>query len=158
MAPLPDDPPTEFQRFAAASTGAKLAIYGSDLFRGMPATFAPVERQIVTPEYVLGPGDELLLRVWGRVDLNMELTVDRTGTVYIPQVGSVTLSGVAYRDLPEFLRGQMTRVFRNFDLNVTMGQLKAIQVFVVGRARRPGTYTLSSMSTLVNAIFACGGP
>lgn len=158
VVPVPEDAPTEFQRFAAASTGSNLAIYGSDLFRGMPATFAPVERQIVTPEYVIGPGDELLLRVWGQVNLNLELTVDRTGAVYIPQVGSVAISGVAYRDLPDFLRGQLTRVFRNFDLNVTMGQLKAIQVFVVGQARRPGTYTVSSMSTLVNAIFACGGP
>lgn len=152
------DPPTEFQRFAEASTGTKLSLYGSDLFRAEPTGFAPVERQGVTSDYRPGPGDELLLRVWGQVNLNLELTVDRTGAIYIPQVGSVTVSGVSYRELPDLLRGQMARVFRNFELNVTMGQLKSIQVFVVGQARRPGTYTVSSMSTLVNAIFACGGP
>jgi protein involved in polysaccharide export with SLBB domain len=152
------DPPTEFQRFASASVGSQLPIYGSQLFQSVPATFAPVDRLPVTPDYVIGPGDELLLRVWGQVNLNLELTVDRTGAVYIPQAGSVVLSGVAFRELPEFLRGQLSRVFRNFDLNVTMGQLRSIQIFVVGQARRPGSYTVSSMSTLVNAIFACGGP
>jgi protein involved in polysaccharide export with SLBB domain len=157
-APVPPDPPTEFQLFAADSTGVTLPIYGSDLFHGVPATFAPVERQPVTADYAIGPGDELLLRVWGQVNLNLELTVDPTGAIYIPQAGSVPVSGVAFRELQEVLRGQLSRVFRNFELNVTMGQLRSIQIFVVGQARRPGSYTVSSLSTLVNAIFACGGP
>ena len=67
---LPPDPPTDFQQMVANSTGKMLPIYGARLFRRAPSTFAPVDRVPVTPEYVLGPGDELLLRVWGQVTLN----------------------------------------------------------------------------------------
>jgi protein involved in polysaccharide export with SLBB domain len=84
--------------------------------------------------------------------------VDRSGSIYIPQVGAVHVAGLSFAQMHDFLKAQMGRVFRNFDLNVNMGQLRSIQVFVVGRARRPGSYTISSLSTLVNALFATGGP
>src|SRR5207237_9225432 len=67
-------------------------------------------------------------------------------------------SGERYSDLTNHVKTAVSRVFRNFDLTVTMGQLRSIQVFVVGQARRPGNYTISSLSTLVNAVFAAGGP
>jgi len=78
--------------------------------------------------------------------------------INIPRVGSVAVAGVPYKDVTAHLRTAIARNFRNFELLVTMGQLRAIQVFVVGNARRPGVYTLSALSTLVNAIFAVGGP
>ena len=149
---------TEFQRFAASSLGQVLPIFGASLFEHVPTTFAPVDRIPVSADYVIGPGDEVLLRVWGQVNFNTALTVDRLGEVYLPQVGNVRLAGLRYDALTGFLRAQLGRVFRNFDLNVSMGQLRSIQIYVVGHARRPGSYTVSSMSTLVNALFACGGP
>ena len=112
----------------------------------------------VTPDYVIGPGDELLIQVWGQVTLNSRFTVDRSGSIYIPQVGTLHVAGLticADAGLFEVADG---RVFRNFDLNVNMGQLRSIQVFVVGQARRPGSYTISSLSTLTNALFVTGGP
>lgn len=154
----PPQPPTEFQRLAASSVGKVLPIFGSNLFDKAPTTFAPLDRVPVTSDYVIGPGDELLLRVWGQVNLNAELTVDRAGAVFIPQVGNVNLTGLEFHQLSAFLRSQLDRVYRNFDLTVNMGQLRSVQVFVVGQARRPGTYTVSSLSTLVNALFASGGP
>ena len=155
---LPLDSPTEFQQMVANSVGKMLPIYGAKLFRNPPSTFAPLNMVPVTPDYVIGPGDELRIQVWGQVTLDGRYMVDRSGNIYIPQVGSLQVAGLPFAQLQEHLRSQMARVFRNFDLNVYMGQLRSIQVFVVGQARRPGNYTISSLSTLTNALFATGGP
>ncbi|HMH16100.1 MAG TPA: SLBB domain-containing protein [Edaphobacter sp.] len=155
---LPLDSPTEFQQMIANSTGKTLPIYGAHLFRNPPSTFAPLNMVPVTPDYVVGPGDELLIQTWGQVTLNSRFTVDRSGSIYIPQVGTLHVSGLKFEQVQDYVKAQMGRVFRNFDLNVNMGQLRSIQVFVVGQARRPGSYTISSLSTLVTAIFTTGGP
>ena len=160
-APFPAEapaPPTDFQRFVASSIGEVLPIFGTSLFGNLPTTFAPLDRVPVTANYVVGPGDQILLRAWGQVNLDLELTVDRSGAVFIPQAGNINVAGLQFQQLTGYLRSQLERVFRNFDLNVNMGQLRSIQIFVVGQARRPGTYTISSLSTLVNAVFASGGP
>jgi len=149
---------TEFQMLVAASVGRIVPVYGADLFTNVPDTFAPVQRLPVTPDYVIGPGDELLIRTWGQVTQNLHLTVDRSGSVYVPQVGEIRVAGLQFRQLQSLLKGRFDRVYRNYDLNVNLGQLRSIQVFVTGQARRPGSYTISSLSTLVNAVFACGGP
>lgn len=152
-------PLTPFQRLIAASTGKILPIFGATLFSSsVPSTFAPVDRVPVTPEYVIGPGDQLLVRVWGQVTLDSRFTVDRSGNIYIPQVGAVSVAGLPFSQIEQYLRSRIARNFRNFDINVNIGQLRSIQVFVVGEARRPGNYTVSSLSTLVNALFASGGP
>ena len=155
---LPLDPPTEFQLMVANSLGKTLPIYGANLFRNPPTTFAPLNLVPVTPDYVIGPGDELLVQVWGQLTLNGRFTVDRSGAIYIPQVGTLHVAGLPFSQIQQNLKTQLGRVFRNFDLNVNMGQLRSIQVFVVGQARRPGSYTISSLSTLTNALFATGGP
>src|SRR3989454_1109198 len=147
----------EFQEFIAASTGKKLPIFGFNLFEA-PTTFAPVENIPVTGDYVVGPGDELLVRAWGQIDVDFRAVVDRNGMVNIPRVGSIPVAGVRYQDLTSHVRTAVSRNFRNFELLVTMGQLRSVQIFVVGAARRPGAYTVSSLSTLVNAVFAAGGP
>ncbi|MBB5342216.1 SLBB domain-containing protein [Tunturibacter empetritectus] len=156
--PLPLDSPTEFQLLVANSIGKMLPIYGVNLFRNLPSTFAPVNLVPVTPDYVVGPGDELLIQMWGQVTLNGRFRVDRSGSIFVPQVGSIHVAGVSFEQMHDFLKSQVSRVFRNFDLNVNLGQLRSIQVFVVGQARRPGSYTISSLSTLTNALFATGGP
>jgi len=155
---VPEPPPTEFQEFVAASVGRKLPLYGHNLFDRVPTTFAPVERVPVTGDYVLGPGDEILLRAWGQIDFNARLVVDRGGEVFLPKVGTLAVAGLRHEQLNDYFRSAIGRVFRNFDLTVSMGRLRSIEVFVVGQARRPGTYTISSLSTLVNALFASGGP
>ena len=154
--PLPER--NEFQEFVFQSLGRPLPMFGHNLFSGVPSTFAPVDRVPVTPDYVVGPGDEIVIRAWGQVDIDYRATIDRNGAINIPRVGNINVSGIQYKDLEGFLRSAVGRVFRNFELNVTLGQLRSIQVFVVGQARRPGSYTVSSLSTLVNALFASGGP
>src|SRR5581483_4938621 len=149
---------TEFQNFVYSSTGQRLPIYGRNLFENVPSTFAPVDRIPVPADYVVGPGDELLIRAWGQIDLDARVVVDRNGQIYLPRVGSVTVAGLKYEQVNPYLKTAVGRIFKNFDLNVNLGQLRSIQVFVVGQAKHPGTYTVSSLSTLVNALFASGGP
>ena len=157
-AATPEPTPTEFQEFIAGSVGRRLPIYGYNLFDRVPTTFAPVDRIPVTDDYQIGPGDEILIRTWGQIDLNGKLVVDRGGQVFLSKVGALTVAGLKYQQLPEYFRTAIGRVFRNFDLTVSLGQLRSIQVFVVGQARQPGGYTVSSLCTLVNALFASGGP
>jgi protein involved in polysaccharide export with SLBB domain len=150
--------PTDFQLMVRASLGHLLPVYGDSLFRQVPTTFAPLREVNVTPGYVLGPGDQLVIRIWGQVNFNAQLTVDRSGAVYLPQVGEIHVAGLPYSQLQQHLRDAVGHIYKRFDLDVEMGQLRSIQVFVVGQARRPGTYTLSSLSTLVTALFSTGGP
>ena len=151
------DQPTEFQRLVQASLGQALPIFGSELFRNPPSTFAPVEGVQVTPDYVIGAGDEIRISATGQLNQQGSFTVDRAGTITIPDVGTLTVAGLRFADLRPFLRQQIGRVYRNFELNVTLGQLRSIQIYILGEARQPGAYTVSSLSTLVNALFASGG-
>lgn len=155
---LPPEPPTEFQKFVAATTGQVLPIYGANLFRNVPTTFAPVDFAPVTADYIIGPEDELRVRIWGQINYNNNLRVDRSGDVYLPQIGTVHVAGLQFAELDQHLRAAVARDYRNFDLAVDMGRIRSIQVYVTGQARRPGVYTVSSLSTLVNALFASGGP
>lgn len=155
---LERSPLTEFQKIVLESTGKVLPIFGQDLFRVPPSTFAPVDNIPVTPDYVIGPGDELRLQIWGQVNQRGAYVVDRTGAISLPQVGTIRVAGLRYTQLSDFLKAQLGRVYRNFDLNVNLGQLRSIQVFVVGKAKQPGSYTVGSLSTLLNALFASGGP
>lgn len=148
----------EFQEFVERSLGRPLPMFGHNLFGDAPSTFAPIDRVPVTPDYVIGPGDEVMIRAWGQVDIDYRAIVDRSGMINIPRVGNFNIAGIRFQDLEGFLRTAIGRVFRNFELNVTLGQLRSIQVFVVGQARRPGSYTVSALSTLVNTLFASGGP
>ena len=156
--PQPIAERNEFQRFIEESTGQRLPVFGHQLFEQAPSTFAPVENIPVPADYVIGPGDELLVRAWGQIDVDYRAVVDRNGTINIPRVGSINVAGIKYADLTSYVRNAVARNFRNFDLLVTLGQLRTVQIFVVGYARRPGSYTVSSLSTLVNAIFSAGGP
>lgn len=149
---------TEFQRFVYAASGQRLPLFGYSYFVEGSRSFAPVDRLPVPADYVIGPGDELHLRGWGAVDIDYRAVVDRNGLINIPRVGSVRVAGVRSDEAEGFLRTRVGRVFRNFNLNVTLGQLRSVQVFVVGQAAAPGTYTVSSLSTLINVVFASGGP
>ena len=151
-------PLTEFQRVVAGSIGAVLPVFGADLFSNTGTLFNPIDRLPVTPDYVIGTGDQLLIRIWGQVNLNAHVMVDRAGDIYIPQAGNIEVAGLHFEQVDGYLKDKLARVFRNFDLSVNMGQLRLIQVYIVGNARRPGGYTLSSLSTLVNALFSSGGP
>ena len=149
---------SDFEQFAEDATGRPLPVYGRQLFDEVPTTFAPVEDIPVSADYMLGPGDELLIRAWGKIDLDSRVTVDRNGQIYLPKVGSLTVAGLRYEQVEGYLRSAIGALFKDFELNVTLGKLRSIQIFVLGSARQPGGYTVSSLSTLVDALFASGGP
>jgi protein involved in polysaccharide export with SLBB domain len=152
------DQPTEFQRMVYASVGQMLPVFGAKLFLQSPSTFAPVDQVPVTSNYVVGPGDQLLIRVWGQINFNAEVTVDREGMVYVPHVGAIRVGGVPYSNLQQQVHDGVGRIYKSFDVSVNLGHLHPIRVFVTGQARYPGSYTVSSLSTLVSALFATGGP
>jgi polysaccharide export outer membrane protein len=147
-----------FETYVQNVTSTSLGIFGADLFREVPDTFAPMDAVQVNSDYVVGPGDELQIRGWGMVDIDVSATVDRSGAIYIPRVGSVRVAGVKYRDLQGHLKKAISKIFSNFELTASISQTRAVQVYVVGHAARPGTYTLNAMSTLLNALFTSGGP
>lgn len=153
---LPPLPPSEFQKYVLEATGRLLPVFGSDFFSS--GTAVPGQAAPVPADYPLGPGDEVLVRAWGSIDVDLRLTVDRNGLVSIPRVGAVTMAGVKAGQAEEVIRAAMSRVFRGFSLNVTVGQLRGITVYVVGQARKPGTYQVSSVSTLVSVLLESGGP
>ena len=155
---LPPEPLTEFQKFVASTTGQILPIFGANLFRRVPSTFAPVDMSPVPPDFVVGPGDELRIRVWGQLSFQANVRVDRSGDIYLPEVGPVHVASVPFSELDGHLRNAVGRVFHNFDLTVDLGQIRSIQIYLAGEARTPGVYTISSLSTLVDALFAGGGP
>jgi protein involved in polysaccharide export with SLBB domain len=156
--PLPPEPLTEFQKFTASTTGVVLPVFGANLFQNVPSTFAPLENAPVPPDYLIGPDDQVRIRIWGPVNFNANLRVDRSGDIYVPQVGAVHVAGARFSDLDQLVRTAVGRIYRNFDLAVQLGAIRSIQIYVTGDGRRPGVYTVSSLSTLIDALFSSGGP
>jgi protein involved in polysaccharide export with SLBB domain len=155
---IPPRPETEFEQMVADSVGRALPLFGQSLFLQAPSTFSPVDWMQVPSDYIIGPGDELQIKVWGQVEANLRVIVDRSGQIYVPQVGEISVAGLHYGDLESHLQSEISKMFKNFNVTANIGRLRSIQVVVVGNARYPGTYTISSLSTLVNAIFVSGGP
>ena len=153
---LPALQKTEFQLFAEESTGQRLPLHGYNLFDG--GQFTPTQNVPVPGDYVLGAGDEVQLRVWGSIDADLRLVIDRNGQVSIPKAGTFTLAGIKASELHAVMRAQIARYFNNFQVAASLGQLRSLPVFVVGQARKPGAYNLSSLSTLISALFETGGP
>ena len=90
------------------------------------------------PDYLVAPGDEVVLTLWGSIDADLRLIVDRSGRISVPRVGAILVSGVRYADLPDVISRRVAQVFRNFQLSVALGQLRGVRVFVTGFVARPG--------------------
>ena len=138
--------------------GAPLRQYGYAMFASNVSTFAPVDDIPVGPDYVLGPGDDLTINVWGAVDSTLIRTVDRNGRIVLPKVGDLRIWGLTFSQADRLIRDELGRYFRGFQASVTMGRLRTVSVHVVGEVCQPGVYTLSSLSTVTNALYSAGGP
>ena len=150
-------PPSQFQKFVQESTGKLLPLFGASLFEN-PMAYVADAAAPAPAEYVLGPGDEVRIQIWGTIDFAGNQTLDRNGQINLPKIGAVSLGGVQVKDLEAVLKKQVGTVFNNVNVNAALGKLRGITVYVVGQANQPGTYYLNSLSTLVNAVFASGGP
>ena len=134
--------------------------FGYDLFRTSPSTFAPVKQVPVGPDYLLGPGDEFRISIWGKIDADYTARIDREGQIKLPQIGMISLAGLIFSEAQATILQEFGRYYKQEEVkvNISMARLRSIRVFVVGQARRPGSYTISSLSTLIHALFAAGGP
>jgi len=131
--------------------------FGYDLFAGTPTTFAPATDVPVPPEYVLGPGDELKVQLFGQKNDTFSLTVDRDGAVAFPEIGPLTLAGMSFSDARALLAQQVRERMIGVTSSVTMGQLRSIRVFALGEVEQPGSYVVSGLATLSNALMVSGG-
>jgi protein involved in polysaccharide export with SLBB domain len=157
-APLHLEPPTEFQKFVAATTGHMLPIYGAELFSDQRTSFGPIYNAPAPADLLIGAGDELRIRIWGQVNFSANLLVGRAGEIYLPKAGAVHVAGLTAAQAQDHLRQALDRIYRNFELSVDLGAIHSIQIYIAGEAQRPGEYTVSALSTLVDAIFSSGGP
>jgi protein involved in polysaccharide export with SLBB domain len=136
----------------------ELVQFGYDIFRGSVSTFAPVTNVPVGADYVVGPGDNFTITLWGRTSVQYSVTINRNGEIVLPEVGVLNVAGMQMVQLQSYLEDQFSRKHTDFKMAVTMGRLRTVTVFVVGEVKAPGSYTLSSLSTVINALFAAGGP
>lgn len=131
--------------------------FGYDFFSSSEVKLSSRDDIPVPPEYIVGPGDEIKLSLWGRANAQFSLTVDRDGNVVVPQIGPLRVAGMTYGAMTGFLRSKAEQIIGT-KLSVAMGGLKSFQVFILGEVRRPGSYALDSFSTVTTALLAAGGP
>jgi len=131
--------------------------FGYDLFAGVPTTFAPATDIPVPADYKLGPGDTLEIQLFGKENRQYSLVVTREGIINFPNIGPVNVMGVPYQEMKQAILDQVAEQLIGTSASVTMGPLRSIRVFVLGDARRPGSYTVSGLSTITNALFVSGG-
>ncbi|HDY87135.1 MAG TPA: polysaccharide export protein, partial [bacterium] len=132
--------------------------FGYDLFRDPSSLFRPDINVPVGPGYVLGPGDEVRITVWGKIEGSWNVTVNRDGSISLPKIGVIGVSGLTFQEFKNILNKEFLKYYTGFEMNVSMGALRSISVYIVGNALKPGAYTISSLSTLVSALFKAGGP
>lgn len=142
----------------ADEVNLELRQFGLDFFALERNRVAPDEKAPAGPDYVIGPGDTLNITVWGSIDGQYRETVGRNGEIVIPKVGAVSVWGQNFDEARETIRTHIGRYYKNFELNVTLDAIRSIQVFVVGEVQSPGSYTVSSLSTVLTTLAAAGGP
>jgi len=154
----PPPEPGEFETFVAKALGAPLPRFGSSLILNGGKGFATSPTTTVPPDYRLNPGDELIIGVTGSVEADLRLTIDSEGRIFIPKVGSANVAGVRYGDLTAALTRKINEQYKQVTVSVAVGRLHGLTVYVTGQAVSPGAYTVSSLSTMVDAVLAASGP
>ncbi len=131
--------------------------FGYDLFDRNPSTFAPMTNVPVPSDYVIGPGDELTVQLYGSQNRTLRLPVGRDGRVNFPEIGPINVVGERFNSVKENIESRVERQLIGVRASVSMGDTRTIRIFVLGEARRPGTYTISSLATITSALYAAGG-
>jgi polysaccharide export outer membrane protein len=131
--------------------------FGYDLFQGVPSTFAPVKDIQVPIDYVVGPGDTFNIQLYGNETASYSLAVGRDGRIKFPKLGPISVSGMGFDAARAALEHRVAQQLIGTQVSVTMGDLRSIRIFVLGEAEKPGSYTVSGLSTMTNALFVSGG-
>lgn len=147
----------ELSDLVQSSVGAALPIFGTELFDGRSLQSA-LDPLTVPADYRVGPGDELLIRAWGQIDIDFQGQIDRSGLIFLPKIGQIMVAGQKISDLKSLLNSHIAKQFKSFELTVTLGSLRQIQFYVSGFAKKPGIHTTESTATTLHGLLASGGP
>ncbi len=150
--------PGEFENWVRSTTGRELKRYGSDLLLPGARDFAVPATTTIPPDYALNIGDVVSIALTGSVEGSVDVEIDRNGQIFLPNIGAITLVGVRYRDLKDRIAAAVGRQYRGYNVSVSIQRLRGVRVYVTGFANHPGAYSVNSLSTLVNAVLASGGP
>ena len=131
--------------------------YGRALFNREVSTFAPTDDAPVPESYRLGVGDQLVVQLFGRENEQLSLQIGRSGDVSFPKLGSITLSGLTFEDARDLIKTRVAQQLIGVEAVVSMGRLRAINVFMAGEVSVPGAYSVSAMTTVTQALFQAGG-
>jgi protein involved in polysaccharide export with SLBB domain len=143
----------------------KLKRFGSEVFTnrdrvtggGLANRTTPVDLPI-GPDYVLGAGDGLTINLWGGISQSFNRVIDREGKIALPEAGSLVVAGLTLQQARSNIESALKQQYHNAQVDVTIGRLRTVRVYVVGDVQRPGAYDVSSLSTPLNAIYEAGGP
>ncbi len=136
---------------------SELRPFGLDLFVGSDE-IVPPDDLAATPDYQLGPGDRVLIHVWGRVETDYNLTVDRSGVVVLPRVGEIAAAGLTLDEFKAIVTRRLASHNSDFQISVSLAGIRTLRVFVTGEVMRPGAYTVSSLTSCFNLLYLAGGP
>jgi len=136
---------------------SELKPFGYDLFAGVPTTFSPVTEIPIPIDYVVGPGDTVQIQLYGKENQQYELMIDREGLLQFPDIGPIAITGMHFDELKSDLQRRIKKQMPGVQIHVSLGELRSMRIFVLGDVNRPGAYTVSSLSTMTNALFVSGG-
>ncbi|MGB2272601.1 MAG: polysaccharide biosynthesis/export family protein, partial [Pseudomonadales bacterium] len=131
--------------------------FGYELFEGAPSSFMPATDIPIPSEYVIGPGDNIIVQYYGKENSSYALTVNREGEIQFPKLGPIVVAGLSFADVKALIGDTIKEQMIGVKASVTMGALRSIRIFILGAAELPGSYTVGSLSTMTNALFASGG-
>lgn len=131
--------------------------FGYDLF-GSPSELSPPSDVADLSDYVLGPGDNIVIYLWGKVEKEYNLTVDRQGKIFIPKMGEIVVWGMPMEEFESKATQKLSTIYTDFKISVSLGKIRSIRIYMTGEVKKPGAYTISSLTTLFNALYLAGGP
>jgi len=132
--------------------------FGLEIFAHAPDDFIQSTEIPVPEDYTLGPGDKMIVNLWGNVDLSFELEIDREGKVFVPRCGELVLWGRSISEAETEIKNLLSTIYTDFRMNLVLGKIRSITVYVSGEVKRPGAYTVNSLYTLFNTLYLAGGP
>ncbi len=154
--PLNELSPGELAERLAADDN-ELQAFGYSLFEGEPSTFAPMANAPVPSNYLLGVGDTLRVQLYGKETRSVDAAIDNEGKIVIDNLGPLSVAGLRYDEAKDLIKSAVRERMIGMEAAVSMGELRSMQIFVVGEAYKPGAYTVSSLTTMSQALFVSGG-
>ena len=135
----------------------EIQLFGYDIFQKTPTTFAPVENIPVPSDYIIGPGDTFKVQIFGPVDVEYSLVVTRDGRILVPEIGDIQVGGMTFEEAKYIINEKAIKLRIGVKTAITLSNLQTIQIMVVGEVEKPGLYTISGLSSLINSIISTGG-